>query len=156
MVRKFSFCSNLYADVIANIILLHIFINLKKVIISWNMILKLKSNIQIGTFIIHKKRLTSRVAVNFVDTTRRCTLINNLVTPLKMYTTRTYSLGESISIAKTTECTFSYILDKFQGVFKNGKRISRSVFYTTLNWPMEFRCHYLTMAEAWNCRHFSN
>ena len=29
MVRKFSFCSNLYADVIANIILLHIFINLK-------------------------------------------------------------------------------------------------------------------------------
>ena len=29
MVRKFSFCSNLYADVIANIILKHIFINLK-------------------------------------------------------------------------------------------------------------------------------
>ena len=29
MVQKFSFCSNLYADVIANIILLHIFINLK-------------------------------------------------------------------------------------------------------------------------------
>ena len=29
MVRKFSYCSNLYADVIANVILLHIFINLK-------------------------------------------------------------------------------------------------------------------------------
>ena len=41
MVRKFSFCSNLYADVIANIILLHIFISLKIVFISLNMILKL-------------------------------------------------------------------------------------------------------------------
>ena len=29
--------------------------------------LKLKSFIQIGTFIFHKKRLTSQVAVNFVD-----------------------------------------------------------------------------------------
>ena len=29
MFRKFSFCSNLYADLMANIILLHIFINLK-------------------------------------------------------------------------------------------------------------------------------
>ena len=29
MVRKFSFYSNLYADVIANIVLLRIFINLK-------------------------------------------------------------------------------------------------------------------------------
>ena len=40
MVWKFSFCSTLYAVVIANIILLHIFINLKIVFISWNMILK--------------------------------------------------------------------------------------------------------------------
>ena len=82
MVRKFSFCSNLYADVIANIILLHIFINLKIVFSSWNMILKLKSFIQIGTYIIHKKRLTSRVAINFVDETRYCTSINHLFTPL--------------------------------------------------------------------------
>ena len=40
MVRKFSFCSNLYANGIANIILLHIFINLKIVFIhetwSWS------------------------------------------------------------------------------------------------------------------------
>ena len=43
MVRKISFCSNLYADIIANIILLHIFIKLKTVFNSWNMILKLKS-----------------------------------------------------------------------------------------------------------------
>ena len=70
MVRKFSFCSNFYAGVIANIILLYIFINLKIVFNSWNMILKLKSCIQIGFFIIHKKRLTSRVAINFVDETR--------------------------------------------------------------------------------------
>ena len=73
MVRKKSFCSNLYADVIANIILLRIFISLKIVFISLNMILKLKSLIQIFTFIIHKKRLTSRVAVNFVDDTRHFT-----------------------------------------------------------------------------------
>ena len=57
MVRKFSYCSNLYADVIANIILLHIFINLNIIFNSWNMILKLKSFIQMGTYIIHKKRL---------------------------------------------------------------------------------------------------
>ena len=82
MVRKCSFCSNLYADVIANIILLHVFINLKIVVNSWNMILKLKSFIQKGTYIIHKKRLTSRVAINFVDETRYCTLINLLDTPL--------------------------------------------------------------------------
>ena len=47
MVRKFSFCSNLYADIIANIILLHIFISLKIVFISLNMILKLKSFISL-------------------------------------------------------------------------------------------------------------
>ena len=41
MDRKFSFCSNFYADVIAKIILLHIFINQKIVFNSWNMILKL-------------------------------------------------------------------------------------------------------------------
>ena len=70
MVRKFSFCRNLYADAISNIILLHIFINLKVVFNLWNMILKLKSFIQIGIYIIHKKRLTSRVAINFVDATR--------------------------------------------------------------------------------------
>ena len=33
-------------------------------------------------FIIHKKRLISRVAVNFVDQTRYCTSINHFVTPL--------------------------------------------------------------------------
>ena len=49
---------------------------------------------QIGTFIIHKKQLTSRVAVNFIDEPRYCTSIKHLVTPLKRYNTRTYSLGE--------------------------------------------------------------
>ena len=34
---------------------------------------EVKSFIQIITFIINKKRLTSRVAVNFVDQTRYCT-----------------------------------------------------------------------------------
>ena len=84
MTRKCSFCSNLYADVIGNIILLHIFIDLKIVFNSWNMILKIKSFIQIGTFIIHKKRLTSRVAINFVGETRynNCTSINHLDTLL--------------------------------------------------------------------------
>ena len=82
MVRKISFCSNFCADVFLNIIFLHIFINLKIVFNSWNIILKLKSFIQIGTYIIYKKRLTSRVAINFVDETRYCTSINHLDTPL--------------------------------------------------------------------------
>ena len=82
VVWKFSFCSNLYADDIANIILLHIFINLKIVFNSCNTILKLKSFIQSGTCIIHKKRLISRVAINFVDETRCFTSINHLDTPL--------------------------------------------------------------------------
>ena len=82
MARTFSFFSNLYADIIANIILLHLFINLKIVFISWNMIPKLKSFIQLGIFIIHKKRLTSRMAVNFVDETRYCTSLNHMDTLL--------------------------------------------------------------------------
>ena len=83
MVQKFSFCSNLYVDVLANIFLLHIFINLKTVFISWTMILKLKSFIQIGTFIIHRKRLTLHVAINFLNDTRYSISINHLDTPLK-------------------------------------------------------------------------
>ena len=131
MVRKFSFCSNLYADVIANIVLLYIFINLKIAFNPWNMILKLKSFIQIGTFIIHKKRLTSRVAINFVDETRYCTSINHLDTLLKKYNTQKYSLGEWILLAKSTECTFLYIPNKFHGVWMT-IFFRRSVFYTTL------------------------
>ena len=95
------------------------------------MILKLKSFIQIGTFIIHKKRLTSRVAINFVDETRHCTSINHLDTLLKRYNTRKYSLTESILLAKTTGCTFLYIPDKCQGLWNN-KKIRGSVFYTAL------------------------
>ena len=72
---------------------------------------EVKSFIQIVTFIIHKKRLTSHVAVNFVDQTRYCTSINHLGTPLQRD-----SLGESILLAKTTDCNFLYISDKFQGV----------------------------------------
>ena len=131
MVQKFSFCSNLWADAIANIIHLHIFIHLKIVFNSWNMILKLKSFIQIGTFIIHKKRLTSREAVNFVDETRYCTSINPLDTPLLRYNTQKYFLGESILLAKSTECTFLYTLDKFQDVWMT-KFFRGSVFNTTL------------------------
>ena len=83
MVRKFSFCSNLYLGVLANIFLLHIFIDLKTIFISRNMILKLKSFIEIGTFIIHKKWLTSHFAFNFVDKTRlHSTSIDHLDTPL--------------------------------------------------------------------------
>ena len=71
----------MYADVIANIILLHVFINLKIIFNSWNMILKWKSFIQMGTYVIHKKRLTSRVAINLVDETRYYTSINHLDIP---------------------------------------------------------------------------
>ena len=64
VVRKFSFCSHLFVDVLANIFFLHIFIDLKAVFILWN------DPIQIGTFTIHKKRLSSHVAINFIDDTR--------------------------------------------------------------------------------------
>ena len=64
-----------------------------------------------------QQRLTSRVAINFVDETRYCTSINHLETPLLKYNTRKYSLGESILLAKSTECTFLYIPDKFHGVW---------------------------------------
>ena len=36
MVRKFSFCSIFYVDILANIYLLHIFIDSKTVFISWS------------------------------------------------------------------------------------------------------------------------
>ena len=64
MVRKFSFCSNFYADVHSNIYLLNIVVDFQTVFISWNLILKLNSFIQIGTFVFHKKFLTPRVAVS--------------------------------------------------------------------------------------------
>ena len=117
MVRKCSFCSNFYVDVLANIYLLHILIELEIVFISWNMILKLRSFIQIDTFIFNKKFLTSRVAVNFLDETRHFPSIYHLGTPLSRYTTRQYSLGESILFVKTKEHISLYIPDKFQGVW---------------------------------------
>ena len=43
------------------------------------MILKLKSFIQIGTFIFYKKFLTARVPVNFLDETRYSTSIYHLI-----------------------------------------------------------------------------
>ena len=52
---------------------------------------EVKSFIQIVTFIIHTKRLASRVAVNFVDQTRSCASINHLGTPLQRCITRKYS-----------------------------------------------------------------
>ena len=69
MVRKFSFCSNFYVDVLANIYLLIFLTDSKTVFISWSMILKLKSFIQIGTVISHKKFLTPHVAVYLLDET---------------------------------------------------------------------------------------
>ena len=82
MVLKFSFCSNLYTDVIANIVLLHIFINPKIDFNSWNVILKLKSFYSDRHFYNSQETITSRVAINFVDETRYCASINHLDTPL--------------------------------------------------------------------------
>ena len=92
------------------------------------MILKLKSIIQIGTFIFHKKFLTTHVPVNFLDEIRFFTSIYmyHLDTPLWRYNTRKYSLGELILLAKSNEYTLLYILDKFQGVWMT-KKFRRSV-----------------------------
>ena len=80
------------------------------------MILQFKSFNQIGTFIFHKKFLTTRVLVNILDETRYSTAIYHLDTPLWRYNTRKYSLGELILLAKSKEYTLLYIPDKFQGV----------------------------------------
>ena len=80
------------------------------------MILKLKFFIQIVTFIFHKKLLTKRVPVNFLEETRFSTSIYHLDTPLWRYNTRKYSLGEFILLAKSEEYTLFDIPDKFQGV----------------------------------------
>ena len=96
------------------------------------MILKLKSIIQIGTFIFHKKFLTTRVPVNFLDETRFSTSIYNLDTPFWRYNTRKYSLGELILLAKSNEYTLLYILDKFQGVWMT-KIFRRSVLDRSLS-----------------------
>ena len=56
------------------------------------MILKLKSFIQIGTFIFHKKFLTTRVAVNFLDEKNIFYFDIPLGTLLWRSNTRKYSL----------------------------------------------------------------
>ena len=57
---------------------------------------EVKYFIQIGTFIFHKKFLTTRVPVNFLEETRFSTSIYHLYTQLWRYNTRKYSLGELI------------------------------------------------------------
>ena len=96
------------------------------------MILKLKSFIQIGTNIFHKKFLTTRTPVYFFEETRFSTLIYHLDTPIWRYNTRKYSLGELILLAKSKEYSLLYIPDKFQGVWMT-KKIRRSVFDRSLN-----------------------
>ena len=96
------------------------------------MILKLKSFIQIGTFIFHKKFHTTRVPVNFLDETRFSTSIYHLDTPLGRYNTRKYSLGELILLAKSKEYTLFYMPDKFQGVWMT-KTFRGSVFDRSLS-----------------------
>ena len=132
MVRKFSFCYILNVDVLAKIYLLHIFIDLKTVFISWNMILKLKSFIQIGTRISHKKILTPHVAVYLLDETWYSASIYHLVTQLWRCNTQKYSLGESIFLAKSKDYTLLYISDKFHRVWMTTIFL-RSVFYRSLS-----------------------
>ena len=131
MVRKLSFCSTFDVDVLDKIYLLHIFIDSKTVFISWNMILKLKSFIEIGTVISHKKIPTPHVAVNLLDETWYSASIYHLVTQLWRYNSQKYSLGESISLAKWKEYTLLYIPDKYQRVWMT-KYFQRSVFYRSL------------------------
>ena len=132
LVQKFSFCCNFYVDVLV-IIYHYAFISIYKPTfnISWNMILKLKSFIQIGTYILHKKFLTTRVPVNFLEDTRFSTSIYHLDNPLWRYNTRKYSQGELILLAKSKEYNLFYIPDKFQGIWMT-KFFRRSVFDRSL------------------------
>ena len=87
------------------------------------------------SFIFHKKFLTTRVPVNFLEESRFSTSIYHLDTPLWRYNTRKYSLGELILLAKSKEYTLFYIPDKFQGVWMT-KFFRRSVFDRSLRF-----CH---------------
>ena len=93
MAGKFSFCSNFYVDVIANINLLHIIVDLKTVFILWNMILKLKYFIQIGIFIFQKTFLALHIAVHFFGEIKYSTSKYYSVTKLWIYNTQKYSQG---------------------------------------------------------------
>ena len=130
MVKKYSFFSISYEDVLANIYLFHIFIDSKTVFISWNMMVKLKSFIQIGTAISHKKFLTPHVTVNLLDQTWYSASIYHMITKLWRCNTQKYSLGESILLAESKEYTL-YIPDKFQGIWMTNF-FRRSVFYRSL------------------------
>ena len=89
---------------------------------------------RIGTYMFHKKFLTTRVLVNFLDGTRYSTSIYRLHTQLWRYNTRKYSLGDLILLAKSKEYTLLSIPDKFQGVWMT-KHFRKSVFYRSLNMP---------------------
>ena len=107
--------------------IIHLY-RLKTYFISWDMILKLKSFIQIGTFIFHEKFLTTRVPVNFLDETRYSNWIYHLDTPLWRYNTRKYSLGELILLSKEHALLYIHVPDKFQSVWMT-KFFRMSVFY---------------------------
>ena len=136
MIPKFSFCSHFYGDVLENINILHIFVDLKTVFISWNMMLKLNSFNQIGIFKFWKKLLTLPVVDDFLDETICCTSIYHLVTQIWMLNTQKYSLRESILLTQTKEYTLLYIPDKFQGIWMT-KFFRMSVFYISLKYCFE-------------------
>ena len=127
MVQKFSFCSNFYVDVFANIYLLHILIDSKTVFISWNMTLKLKSLIQTGTVIFHKKFLTPHVAVYLFDETWYSTSIYHLVSQFGGTILKNTLWGNRFYLPKIKEYSLMYISHKFHGVWMT-KFFRRSVF----------------------------
>ena len=111
-----------------------------------------KSFIQVGTFIFHKKFLTTRVPSNSLDETKYSTSRYHLDTPLWRYNTRKYSLGELILLTKSKEHTLLYILDKFQGVWMT-KFFRMSAFYRPLTEMFsdntEFTNSHLESSEKW-------
>ena len=106
MAHNFLFCNNLLVHGLANIFLLHIFINLKNMQHDPNV----KCFIQIGTVIFHKALVTLYVPLNVIDKTRYSTWIYHYVTTLLNYKTPKSFLCESILSYKTKACTLLYYI----------------------------------------------
>ena len=92
------------------------FHRLENSLFSWNMILKLKSFIKIGTVISHKKILTPHVAVNLLDETLSYASIYHLVTQLWRCNTQKYSLGNRFYYLdpKNTRCIYRTSVNAFE------------------------------------------
>ena len=91
-----------------------------------------KSFIQISTFIILTRRLTSRVVINFVDETRSCTSINTQLPHLRD-TTLENTLWENLFYELKPHLMHLLVYTGQVSWRLNDNFVRGSVFYTALS-----------------------